>query len=151
MENIIIKVGEIITIEDNEYTVIAYKNNLIVMIDKNSTSINFLTERYDVLIEKIRLGEYIKKPYQPSPYYDKSKWSKDAKQLYDDKVNLVNDVANLFGPTFIEIKTNKNKAIFDNCEGKYHISRKSAWEVVRKYLQSGLDTNSLCSQKGYNS
>ena len=149
MENIIIKIGEIITIEDNEYTVIAYKNNLIVMVDKNSTSINFLTERYDVLIEKIMLGEYIKKPSQPLPYYDKSKWNEDMKQLYDNKVQLINDITSLFGPTFIEIKTNKNKVIFDSCEEKYHMSKKSAWEVIRKYLQSGLDVNALCCQKGY--
>ena len=150
MENIIIKIGEIITIEDNEYTVIAYKNNLIVMIDKNSTSINFLTEKYDVLIEKIRLGEYIKKLPQPLPYYDKSKWNEDMKQLYDNKVQLINDITNLFGPTFIEIKTIKNKVIFDSCEEKYHMSKKSAWEVIRKYLQSGLDIKSLCLKKGQN-
>ena len=149
MENIIIKIGEIITIEDNEYTVIAYKNNLIVMVDKNSTSINFLTERYDVLIEKIMLGEYIKKPSQPLPYYDKSKWNEDMKQLYNNKVQLINDITSLFGPTFIEIKTNKNKVIFDSCEEKYHMSKKSAWEVIRKYLQTGLDVNALCCQKGY--
>ena len=29
------------------------------------------------------------------------------------------------------------------------MSKKSAWEVIRKYLQSGLDVNALCCQKGY--
>ena len=149
MENIIIKIGEIITIEDNEYTVIAYKNNLVVMVNKNSSAINFLTEKYDVLDEKIRNGKYSKKSSTPLPYYDKSKWNEDMKQLYDNKAKLIDDITNLFGPTFIEIKTSKNKEIFDNCEEKYQMSRKSAWEVIRKYLQSGLDKDSLCSQRGY--
>lgn len=29
------------------------------------------------------------------------------------------------------------------------MSKKSAWKVIKKYLQSGLDVNSLCSERGY--
>lgn len=150
MGAVIFRVGDILQIDNLEYAVIFIKNDEIIMVSKDSMSIELSVKMFSEIEDLINEGLAIQKPPEYFPYVNLKTLSKSKLEAYNNKIKFINDVNNIFGPTFLNIKSKDNKEIFDNCDEKYHLSYRTCWNVLRKYLQSGLNPNSLIDKRNGN-
>ena len=150
MEDLRIMPGDTFSIGKKLFTVIGFKDGIIVMVDKNATSTNLKTETYAILNARY-LNQTIKKiEKQPSIIIDKTNLPENKRIMFEKKVKFINKMNELFAPMYLELKTDKNKELFNNCKEVYGFSEKTGWQTIRKYLQSGKDIDSLISMKGKN-
>lgn len=144
-----IKIGNKYLVDDVLHTIVGFQNGVIVMVEAESTSLEFYTIKYDDLIEKLNSFEI--KEVENNQAEDNmafSALSGSKKEKYEIRLAFIKEVEKEFGPSFIELGKKNKKELFETCEEKYGFTKKSAWQLVRKYLQSGLNPYSLISKSG---
>lgn len=73
---------------------------------------------------------------------DFSNLSEHQRSEYEKRAEFITKVEELFGPTYLEIKRNKEFSI-SSLAKEYGISLSTAWRYIRRYLQSGCNMTSL--------
>lgn len=144
-----IKIGNKYLVDDVLHTVVGFQNGVIVMVETESTSLEFYTIKYDDLMEKMNsfeIKEAESKQNEDNMAF--SALSGTKKEKYEIRLAFIKEVEKEFGPSFIELGKKNRKELFETCEEKYGFTKKSAWQLVRKYLQSGLNPYSLISKSG---
>ena len=144
-----IKIGNKYLIDDVLHTVVGFQNGVIVMVETESTSLEFYTIKYDDLMEKLNsfeIKEAENKQNEDNMAFSALYGSK--KEKYEIRLAFIKEVEKEFGPSFIELGKKNKKELFETCEEKYGFTKKSAWQLVRKYLQSGMNPYSLISKSG---
>lgn len=149
MVNGAIRVGEQYKINDILYTVIGFKNDIIVFVETKSTSIIFFCAKFDDFLEQLNSGR-VSKEQVDEKYIDTNLLSEYRKKGYKENLDFINEINQTFGPYYLDIKQTKHSPSFADIRNKYNFSRKKAWHLIRKYLQSGLNPFSLVPEKGIN-
>lgn len=147
METVVLRIGDILKIDDVDYVIICIKNKDIILVEKYSSSIIFYVDSYANIEASINNGSIIYVSPPGYPYVDIKTLSKSKAVRFKNKVKLINDLTEKFGPTFLDIMSKDNRCILDNSLEKYGFRERTCWNVIRKYLQSGLNVNALVDQR----
>lgn len=147
----IIKVGTIIRIikEDAEYRVIYKENDYIVAIliedrhkkivinEFNEMAIrNGLIEKKCVLIET----EYLQ--------FDPEKLNDENRAIYLRNCEIVKEIQKVYGPCYFDLASKKSKPLVNKLASKYGLKPRAVIQIVKNYLQNGLDPYYLQSMRG---
>lgn len=144
-----IKIGNKYLIDDVLHTVVGFQNGVVVMVETESTSLEFYTIKYDDLMEKLNSFEI--KEAENNQAEDNmafSAMSEVKRKQYEQYLSFIKEMEKEYGPTFVRLKTKEKKDLFQNCKEVYGFTTKTAWQITRMYLQSGLNPYSIISNKG---
>lgn len=136
--------GVAFEMDDVKYRIIYIKNNSTILV-KLDTNILFLTYYpLDEILYKIdNFSINILK--DENFVIDFSKMSDKEKAEYEYKLNIINRINEEYGPEYIGLLGKQSKPLINQIlqEEKGKLCKATLWSWIRKYLQSGLNYNSL--------
>lgn len=144
-------IGDILKVEKDgiSYRVIAIvSGQYIYLCELNINKLIISVVSYAGVIEKISKKEFVLLPKE-NIIVDYSEIPKAHLEKLEIRKKIIEDVQKLYGPTFIELCGNKTKPELKHIYIKYGICKSNFWKIVRRYLQSGLDINSLIDKRNF--
>lgn len=152
MENkqMTIEVNAIINdIESNKRYRILYimsKDNL-VLIEMDTSKFNVFVASMNELIRGLGTRYLLLK--DENKIVDESKLTEKQKEKYLKRKNFVNQVSELYGPTYLDLLGHAKKDDLITLYQSYGYSRTYAWKLIKKILQNGFDYTTLLNKKTY--
>lgn len=140
-------IGKIIEVNDSNYRVIFVDDKFVYLIKMDVEYVDINTIKLDMFN---KLMTVIEPKLDTKPNIDINNLNDSMRQKYDKALNIIKDVEALYGPNYIKLKTNKKNGIINKLSKKYNVSVKSIWKYIRRYLQSGFNTNSLIDERKNN-
>ena len=138
-------IGDILKAEKDgiSYRIIAViSGKYLYLCELNISKLNISMISYIRAVEKITKGEFTLLTKEDT-FLDYDNVPQKYLEKLEIRRKLIEDVKNLYGPTFIELCGTKPKPELKNIYLKYGVSKANFWKIILKYLQSGLDINSM--------
>lgn len=148
MNNIMLTIGNVIIDENNnkKYRVIAIVKDEITLCEMNINNFSLIVIDKVTLFSLISSGEFYMQN-QEHIVIDKEKLSKDIREKFEIKKQMMTEVIKAYEPSFIELNGKKSKEKIKEIIDKYGYSRWTFWRVCTKYFQSGFQDYSLIDAK----
>lgn len=150
MNKALFEIGTIIkNVKDKkEYRIIALFEDTIILCEMGITNLYIFQFDKSVLISLLMSDEYICREDQ-SPVFDIDKLPYAIRNKFIERRNLMNDVLQQYGPTFLELNKKGLKPGVESLITKYNINRSTFWRTCIKFFQSGMRESSLVDQKAF--
>lgn len=129
--------GKIIEIGDDKYKVYHVNKDFAFLAKLNSNKLDLFMSLRKTLNEKIITGEYQISDPGPSMEINEGKMTKDELRVYKTRKAFISDLDKIYGPDFMELFSGGHGEEFRTLYDKHGISKKTAWKIVRLYLQAG--------------
>lgn len=142
-----LSVNDILRSDDCEYLILYIKNEMVVAIEREITklSINYLPPNY---VRDGLMDGSLKNMGPPTgSVFDIESVPENARIRYNNYKDMVQEVEEAYGPTFIDICGKGSKPIAKKIIDKHKITPKTFWKIIRQYLQSGKDPASLLDSR----
>ncbi|MBQ8626892.1 MAG: transposase family protein [Agathobacter sp.] len=148
MNNIMLTIGNVIIDENNnkKYRVIAIVKDEITLCEMNINNFSLIVIDKVTLFSLISSGEFYMQN-QEHIVIDKEKLSKDIREKFEIKKQMMTEVIKAYEPSFIELNGKKSKEKIKEIIDKCGYSRWTFWRVCTKYFQSGFQDYSLIDAK----
>lgn len=143
-----ISIGCIIenTDTNTRYRLIGLNDKDAVMCQMDITKLVFVVISAMQMLELIGNG-VIKVQNDDDVIFNINKLSGKAREQFELKRNIMNEVNNLFGPYYAGLMSKKAKPELKDILLKYNYSKASFWRMALKYYQSGMKDYSLVDGK----
>lgn len=143
-----ISIGCIIenTDTNTRYRLIGLNDKDAVMCQMDITKLVFVVISAMQMLELIGNG-VIKVQNDDDVIFNINKLSGKAREQFELKRNIMNEVNNLFGPYYTGLMSKKAKPELKDILLKYNYSKASFWRMALKYYQSGMKDYSLVDGK----
>lgn len=150
MDNIMLTVGNVIIDEDKnkQYRVVAVVKDEITLCEMNVSYFALSIVQQSTLFSLIMAGEVLLKDGQ-NIVINKDELSNDARKKFEIKKQMMLDVLNAYGPTFIELNGKKPKRKIKEILNKYNYQKSTFWRTCINYFQSGFQDYSLVDGKQF--
>lgn len=151
MNTIAIHAGDILSDQESkvEYGIVFINanSNLLIACERNTTKLLLSTFPLDIVYKKVVSGAFTIVEKE-EVVYDEDNMSASAIEANKKRADFIKDVANKYGPDYSALlKKNYDSYIKHELTKKYGISHTTAYNLIRKYLQSGCDINSVYDKK----
>lgn len=136
--------GTAFEMDNIQYRIIYIKNNLTVLVKLNTSSLFITYYPLDEIQHKID-NMSISLLKDDNFIIDFSEMSAKEQEEYEYKLRIINRIVDEYGPEFIGLIGKQSKPLINQIleEEKGKLSKATLWSWIRKYLQSGLNYNSL--------
>lgn len=145
---------DILEIDDNQYRILAIQPIYVSLVKMGTTKLIILAINRDELTSKIESGEInVIKEGNDNKIFDISSLPKKSYEEYLKRKSVVKEIANLYGPSFLDLGTKVPKPELQNIIKKSGYVYTTVWRLIRRYLQSGCKDVSLIDRRlnGYTS
>ena len=144
-ENII---GKIIKLEDIRYRILCLYQSAYILCNMDTSKISLIFYSANDIDCKIRNNdiEFIE---EPSFILDINSMSTKEREIFEKKQKIMQLITDEYGPTYMGLMGKHKKPIINEILSNYDVSKTRLWEWLRKYLQSGLNINSLADIRHY--
>ena len=140
MDEIEIRVTDIIMIKQTEYRVIGYKNGLFSLCEMNIQKLNILLYAANDLISWVQDGSAaIKRATFSNVVLPNPELEED----FQKKKELLQVVIDEYGPMYIDLCGKAPKSALKKEMQKLNFLKDTTWRTIRTFLQSGFDDSSL--------
>jgi len=150
MENELKILGRKICIDDRYYRVISIHEDLVTLCMLNTNKIIITYHNHLELRSQIR-NHTIQLIDETINVIDISKMSDDEKFDYENKREFIAEFMRLYWPISSQITAKIKKPDFKILLEHHKLSNSTAWRLIRKYLQSGMQEISLIDQRRHRS
>lgn len=124
-------------------------SNLLIACERNTTKLLLSTFPLDIVYKKVVSGAFTIVEKE-EVVYEEDNMSASAIEANKKRADFIKDVANKYGPDYSALlKKNYDSYIKHELTKKYGISHTTAYNLIRKYLQSGCDINSVYDKKNF--
>ena len=145
IENII---GKIIRLEDTRYRILCLYKSAYILCNMDISKISLIFYSANDIDCRIRNDE-IEIVEEPSFVLDINSMSSNERAIFEKKQEIMQIITDEYGPTYMGLMGKHKKPIINDILSKYKVSKTRLWEWMRKYLQSGLNINSLADIRHY--
>lgn len=148
MSNDIFRVGTILkNIEtDNVYRVISMNDDIVVLCEMNITKFNVVRVSFKDILRLYENG-LLATLSDTDLIFDYDSLSGDVKKRFDLRRKVVQEIDNVFGPTYFDLCFSRGNKALLNIKEKYQMPKATFWRLIRKYYQSGMKQSSLLDEK----
>lgn len=139
-----IKIGDILVNKKSgiSYRIIYISNNEIVVCQMNLTRLEIFSILIKTVFAYIENGDYGVEKKENILLIPET-LSVPMQKQYETNKNIINDICEAYGPTFLGLMGNGRKRKLTDIEKKYNVSRLKCTRLLVKYLQSGLEDAAL--------
>lgn len=124
------------------------KNNIVGLCELGINSLKIFNIEYPHLMTLITNGSYILNK-EDKILIDFGDLSDDAINKFQKRKELIKDICDIYGPGFLGLLGHNAKPELDEIMRKHNVNRVDLRRVITKYLQSGLDYNSLIDGRNF--
>lgn len=100
-------------------------------------------------LERRYRNDEIKIEKDDSYVIDFSKMDDTERKEFEDKKNIMKQITEHYGPTYIGLMGRQPKPLINQLCEQTNVSKVTLWKWIRKYIQSGLNDNSLVDTRRY--
>lgn len=150
MDNIMLTVGNVIIDENNnkKYRVVAIVKDEITLCEMNVSYFSLSIINKNTLISLV-LNNELNIATEECVVFDKYKLPDDMRKSFEMKKNIMSEITNAYGPSFIELSGKKPKKQVKEIIKKYNFPKSTFWRMCAIYFQSGLQDYSLVDGKHF--
>lgn len=147
--NNVLQRGKIISIKEDlsEYRVISIAGDAITLCKMNTTRFRLIQLSKTQFFNLLDDDSAVVKESEPRSIIDMDIMSDTAKESYIHKKNIINEILECYGPTYMELSGKKKKPELERILKKYDVKKNTFWRVFTKYFQSGFDDLSLVDER----
>ena len=147
MDDIALKVSDIIVAYGSSYRVICIQKDFCVLCQMGSTSLDLKCMQTQDILTGLVDGNVRIENSDELHVADIDSMDVKTKEKFIKRRDFIRDVAQAYGPTFLNLSGRDPKDELSVLIKKYSINRCSAWRYIKAYLQSGLDEYALLPKK----
>lgn len=151
MNTIVIHVGDILNDKENkiEYSIIFVNPNddLLIVCKRNTTKLCVSALVLSIIYKNIVSGTF-NVVEKETVVYDEDNMSDATIEANEKRSAIIKDFADKYGPDYSTfLKKNYDLYIRYDLPQKYGVSHVTVYNLIRKYLQSGCDVNSVYDRR----
>ena len=143
-----IRIGDLLTISETGriYRILYVSNTLIACCPLGTGKLEIIKFSTSSVIEKIATGQalYEEKEY---PVINTDAMNDSEKNIFERNKAICLKLSELYGPTYEELASSKQKPELREIENEYKINRETLRRLYVRYIQSGLDETSLVDKR----
>lgn len=147
MEELVIRVGDILQIDDRFYRIIYISSPDIVLCQMNIEKLDIANYDLQAIRTGVLNGDVNVIADDSNQIVDISKLSEKEAELFRTKSSIIKDIVKNYGPTYLELMGKRHKEPISKILQKYNLKKKTVWKICRVYLQSGMKESSLLRKK----
>ena len=147
MDDIALKVSDIIVAYGSSYRVICIQKDFCVLCQMGSTSLDLKCMQTQDILAGLVDGNVRIENSDELHVADIDSMDVKTKEKFIKRRDFIRDVAQAYGPTFLNLSGRDPKDELNVLIKKHSMNRGSAWRYIKAYLQSGLDEYALLPKK----
>ena len=138
------RVGDILVDKETEnaYRIICLAEDLTVVCRMQTTRLDLFEIPTKEIVDKVIDGDLLVQEKE-NIVFDSEKLSAVMKAKYALNKQIINEVQDYYGPTYMQLMGNSTKYGMVDIQKKYNVSRLKCSRLILRYLQSGMDDSSL--------
>lgn len=150
MKNNNISVGMILrdTQLDIRYRLIYLHKQSVVMCEMDVERLKLNEYELTTLLDLLSNGR-LKPETEETIVFDKDTLSANIREKFDNKKQMMNKLASLYGPSYVGLIGRKQKPDVKALMEEYGYSHTAFWKTCAKYFQSGMQDYSLVDAKAF--
>jgi len=142
-----IAVGDVLIIDEKQFRIICLSEVSAVLCQMEISRLNIVEYDFQMLLSDLENGEVALVNDTGTRIVDISKLSPEQSKMFTTKKTVVTKVAELAGPDYRYLIGYHKKPEIDLLLNEVGISRRLFWQIIRRYLQSGMKDASLLPEK----
>ena len=147
MEELVIRVGDILQVDDKAYRIIYISSPNIVLCRMNIEKLDIAEYDLQAIRTGVLNGDINVITDNDNPVVDISKLSEKEAEAYQVKSSIIKEIVKNYGPAYLDLMGKKHKEPISKILQKYDLKKKAVWKICRVYLQSGMKESSLLRKK----
>ena len=150
MEELVIRVGDILQVDDKAYRIIYISSPTIVLCQMNIEKFDIAEYDLQAIRTGVLNGDIRIIEDSDKSVVDIGKLTESEKKNFELKQNVIRDINAAYAPSYLKLNGKKHRQDIDDILGKYNLTRARFWRLCRTYLQSGMKESSLLRKKTVN-
>ena len=147
MEELVIRVGDILQVDDKAYRIIYISSPTIVLCRMNIEKLDIAEYDLQAIRTGVLNGDINVITDNDNQVVDISKLSEKEAEAYQVKSSIIKEIVKNYGPAYLDLMGKKHKEPISKILQKYNLKKKAVWKICRVYLQSGMKESSLLRKK----
>lgn len=147
MEELVIRVGDILQVDDKAYRIIYILSTNIVLCRMNIEKLDIAEYDLQAIRTGVLNGDINVITDNDNQVVDISKLSEKEAEAYQVKSSIIKEIVKNYGPAYLDLMGKKHKEPISKILQKYDLKKKAVWKICRVYLQSGMKESSLLRKK----
>ena len=147
MEELVIRVGDILQVDDKAYRIIYISSPNIVLCRMNIEKLDIAEYDLQAIRTGVLNGDINVITDNDNQVVDISKLSEKEAEAYQVKSSIIKEIVKNYGPAYLDLMGKKHKEPISKILQKYDLKKKAVWKICRVYLQSGMKESSLLRKK----
>lgn len=135
--------GCILLIDQIFYRVIHMTGISVVLCELNTTKLKLLYFPLDEIINNDKIIETFEEPY----IIDYSLMSAKETKGFEKRKEVIDKISEMYGPSYMGLMSRDKKELLIEIQKELNISNVTLWTWIRKYIQSGMNYNSLVDER----
>ena len=148
MEELVIRVGDILQVDDKAYRIIYISSPTIVLCRMNIEKLDIAEYDLQAIRTGVLNGDIHLIEDKDSAVVDFEQLSETEQRNYKLRKNIVADIDKAYAPSYIGLSGAGYKQPVEDIIKRYNVTRPRFWRICRNYLQSGMKESSLLRKKG---
>lgn len=151
MEELVIRVGDILQVDDKAYRIIYISSPTIVLCQMNIEKLDIAEYDLQAIRTGVLNGDIIIIEDSDKSVVDIGKLTESEKKNFELKQNVIRDINAVYAPSYLKLNGKTHRQEIDDILSKFNLTRARFWRLCRTYLQSGMKESSLLRKKPVNS
>lgn len=147
MEELVIRVGDILQVDGKAYRIIYILSPNIVLCRMNIEKLDIAEYDLQAIRTGVLNGDINVITDNDNQVVDISKLSEKEAEAYQVKSSIIKEIVKNYGPAYLDLMGKKHKEPISKILQKYDLKKKAVWKICRVYLQSGMKESSLLRKK----
>lgn len=151
MNEPIFAVGNILSNKYNHtrYRVISILGDTVVLCLMDTSKFELAFFDIEMVTDSINDESIIIEKDEDAIIFDSNVLSKSARKKFETKFKLLQEVVNIYGPSYARLYGKHDKPELKELLNKYDIAKNSFWRLCTRYFQSGMKPYSLLDKKSF--
>lgn len=148
MEEISLKICDVL--QDNSshktYRILFIKGEQAVLCQMNCPKLIIFPIGLESLMKSVTNGR-ASILAQTRTVVDAEDLSTSCREIYERNLEIARKIESIYGPDFLQLTGKGNKPEIEEMIQSFHVSRKTLWRIIRRYLQGGFDVTQLADKR----
>ena len=144
-----INIGDIVVFNSSlkKYRVISTSEESITLCRIDTSKLDIVSIGVKQLFDLC--NSHVKIEHEEGKVFEPDELSETMRYKYEENKQIIKEIKSVYGPDYVELNGKKHRPELVLIMGKYNISKKKIWKLIREYLQSGLTNYALVDRRAF--